>query len=78
MFINRVRVLGSGPHTPTKFGFIGKNYLQTHGVAMGTKAAVSFANMAEIETNLIEQKNTKPREWKRHIDDVFSLWDCTS
>ena len=51
--------------------------LQTHGVAMGTKTAVSFANifMAEIETNLIQQNNTKPRVWKRYIDDVFSLWD---
>ena len=55
-----------------------KNYLQTHGVAMGTKTAVSFANifMAEIETNLILQNNTKPRVWKRYIDAVFSLWDC--
>ena len=45
---------------------------------MGTKTAVSFANifMAEIETNLILQNNTKPRVWKRYIDDVFSLWDC--
>ena len=44
---------------------------------MGTKTAVSFANifMAEIETNLILQNNTKPRVWKRYIDDVFSLWD---
>ena len=42
---------------------------------MGTKTAVSFANiyMAEIETNLIQQSNTNPREWKRYIDDVFSL-----
>ena len=46
--------------------------------AMGTRTAVSFANifMAETETNLIQQSNTKPREWKRYIDDVFSLWDC--
>ena len=45
---------------------------------MGTKTAVSFANiyMAEIETNLIQQSSTNPREWKRYIDDVFSLWDC--
>ena len=41
---------------------------------MGTKTAVSFANiyMAEIETILIQQSNTKPREWKRY-NDVFSL-----
>ena len=44
---------------------------------MGTKMAVSFANifMAEIETKSILQSDTKPREWKRYIDDVFSLWD---
>ena len=44
---------------------------------MGTKMAVSFANifMAEIETKLILQSDIKPREWKRYIDDVFSLWD---
>ena len=44
---------------------------------MGTKMAVSYANifMAEIETKSILQSDTKPREWKRYIDDVFSLWD---
>ncbi|XP_068672931.1 uncharacterized protein [Montipora foliosa] len=64
--------------TENSFEFNKKNYLQTHGIAMGTKTAVSFANifMAEIETNLMQQNNTKPREWKRYIDDVFSLWDC--
>ncbi|XP_068684512.1 uncharacterized protein [Montipora foliosa] len=64
--------------TENSFEFNKKNYLQTLGVAMGTKTAVSFANifMAEIETNLMQQNNTKPREWKRYIDDVFSLWDC--
>jgi len=44
---------------------------------MGTKIAFSFVILsvfiAEIETNLLEQNNTKPREWKRYIDDVFSL-----
>ena len=34
--------------------------------------------MAEIETNLIQQSNTKPRLKNRYIDDVFSLWDCNS
>ena len=32
--------------------------------------------MAEIETKLIQQGKIKPREWKRYIDDIFSLWDC--
>ena len=44
---------------------------------MGTKMAVSFANifMAKIETTLIQQSETKPKEWRRYIDDIFSLWD---
>ena len=39
------------------FQFIGNNYLQTHGTAMGTKMAVAFANifMADIETKMISQ-----------------------
>ena len=59
------------------FQFNGENYLQTHGTAMGTKMAVSFANifMAKIETTLIQQSKTKQKELRRFIDDIFSLWD---
>ena len=59
------------------FHFNGKNYLQRHGTAMGTKMAVSFANifMVEIETEIINRDATKPLTWKRYIDDVFSLWN---
>ena len=37
----------------------------------------NFANifMAKIETTLIQQSETKPKEWRRYIDDIFSLWD---
>ena len=58
------------------FHFNGKN-LQTHGTAMGTKMAVSFANifMAEVETDIINQSPNKPLIWKRYIDDIFSLWN---
>ena len=61
------------------FQFIGNNYLQTHGTAMGTKMAVAFANifMADIETKMISQSKTKPIEWKRFIDDIFPLWSVT-
>ena len=57
--------------------FNGRNYLQTHGAAMGTKMAVAFANIFKcaVETDILSQGNTKPLEWKRYIDDVFSLWD---
>ena len=59
------------------FHFNGKNYLQTHGTAMGTKMAVSFANifMAAVETEIISRSHLKPLTWKRNIDDVFSLWN---
>ena len=44
---------------------------------MGTKVAVSFANifMSAVETEIINKSKIKPLEWKRHIDDVFSPWD---
>ena len=59
------------------FQFREENYLQTHGTAMGTKVAVSFANifMSAVETEIINKSKIKPLEWKRYIDDVFSLWD---
>ena len=59
------------------FQFNGKDYLQIHGTAIGTKMAVSFANifMAKIETEIINHCTKKPLVWKRYIDDVFSLWD---
>ena len=44
---------------------------------METKMAVSLANifMDKIEASLIQQSETKPKEWSRYIDDIFSLWD---
>ena len=45
---------------------------------MGTKMAVSFANifMAAVETaDKINSSCLKPLTWKRYIDDVFSLWN---
>ena len=58
------------------FHFFGKNYLQTHGTAMGTKVAVAFANifMAKVETKLLKKSAIKPICSKRYIDDIFSLW----
>lgn len=60
------------------FEFNDKNYLQIHGTAMGTKMAVTFANifMASVETEIISLSKTKPLEWKRYIDDIFSLWNA--
>ena len=37
----------------------------------------SFDNifMAKIETTLIQQSETKAKEWGRYVDNIFSLWD---
>ena len=37
---------------------------EPHGTAMGTKLAVSFANifMCAVETDILSQSNTKPLE----------------
>ncbi|CAH3156297.1 unnamed protein product [Porites lobata] len=68
------------------FQFVGKNYLQVQGTAMGTKMAVAFANifMSAIETEIINKTvrtsvrvymDATPLVWKRFIDDIFSLWN---
>ena len=61
------------------FQFNGKDFLQSHGTAMGTKMAVAFANifMAKIEREILGQSNTTPIFWKRFIDDIISMWDTS-
>ena len=59
------------------FKFNERHFLQTHGIAMGTKMAVAFSviYMADFEERLLEASPIKPLVWKRFIDDIFSLWD---
>jgi len=59
------------------FQFTGKNYLQTHRTAMGTKMAVAFANifMGKVESQILNQSAQKTLAWKRYIDDIFSIWN---
>ena len=61
------------------FQFNRKDFLQSHGTAMGTKMAVAFANifMAKIEREILRQSNTTPIFWKRFIDDIISMWDAS-
>ena len=49
------------------FQFNGKDCLQTHGTAMGTKMAVAFADtfMAKIEKEILRQSSIKPFFWKK-------------
>lgn len=57
------------------FEFNGQMYQQLRGTAMGTRMAPSFANifMAKLEQKL--QENTRPRIWRRFIDDIFVAWE---
>ena len=59
------------------FKFANKHFLQLYRTAMGTKAAVAFANifMAKIENQILQQSKHKPLEWVRFIDDIASFWD---
>ena len=59
------------------FKFNEKHFVQTHGIAMGTKMAVAFSVifMADLEKRLLAASPLKPFVWKRFIDDIFSLWN---
>ena len=64
------------------FKFNEKHFVQTLGIAMGTKMAVAFSVifMADLdhEKRLITGSPLKPFVWKRYIDDIFSLLPLTS
>ena len=54
-----------------------RHFMQTHGVAMGTKTTVAFSVifMEDLEKRLLMANPSKPLVWKRFIDDNFSLCD---
>ena len=57
------------------FEFNGKNYLQTHGTAIGTKNGSLFRQHLYGESwkqDILSQSVTKPLVWTRFIDYVFS------
>ena len=58
------------------FTFHGNTYLQTHGTAMGTCMAPTYANifMGAIERRLLGSFPDKPLVWLRYIDDIFLIW----
>ena len=49
-----------------------KNYLQTHGTAMGTIANIF---MGKVESQILNLSAQKPLAWTRYIDDIFSIWN---
>ena len=60
------------------FRFHNDFFLQTKGVAMGTKCAPPFANLflgSLEEKALAEWTGTHPLLWLRFLDDILMLWD---
>ena len=62
--------------TTNNFEFDNKHFLQIGGTAMGTKLALSFANifMGDFEDKFIYSYPVKPLIWKRFIHDIFLIW----
>ena len=60
--------------TMNNFSFNDKHYLQTHGTAMGTRMAPSYANLflAKFETDALSRAPFQPFIWWRYIDDIFT------
>ena len=58
------------------FTFHDNAYLQTHGTAMGTCMAPTYANifMGAIERRLLGYLPDKPLVWLRYIDDILLIW----
>ena len=42
---------------------------------MVTKIVVAIVNIYMAADEKLKQSRNKPLEWKRYIDDIFSLWD---
>ena len=61
------------------FEFNNTFYIQTHGTAMGTRMAPSYANLflAKFETDALTHAPHQPHTWWRFIDDIFMIWTHT-
>ena len=61
--------------TMNNFSFNDKHYLQTHGTAMGTRMAPSYANLflAKFETDALSRAPFQPFIWWCYIEDIFMI-----
>lgn len=65
--------------TLNNFIFNEQNFLQTSGVSMGTKCALSYANlfMGHFENTFIHPHiQNKSTLYLKYIDDIFMLWNA--
>ncbi|GFR94547.1 hypothetical protein ElyMa_006252000 [Elysia marginata] len=51
-------------------------WLQTHGTAMGTSMAPSYANlfMGALEGKMLNSSPHQPLIWLRYLDDIYLIW----
>ncbi len=58
------------------FKFNNSHYLQMQGVAMGTRAAPTVANLVvgEFEVKWVYIYDLQPILWVRYIDNIFHIW----
>ncbi|XP_065892734.1 uncharacterized protein [Dysidea avara] len=56
-----------------------KHYLQTFGTSMGARLAPSYANvfMGSLEDKMLKSAKVKPTYYKRFVDDIFMIVNCT-
>ena len=57
--------------------YLGKDFLQIHGTAMGPHNACSYADLAmgEIDEKANKGFRLSPEIWWRFRDDIFSFWE---
>ena len=62
--------------TMNSFEFNNTFYIQTHGTVMGTRMALSYANLflAKFEIDALTHAPHQPQTWWRFIDDIFMIW----
>ena len=58
------------------FEFNNTFYIQTHGTAMVTRMAPSYANLflAKFETDTLSHAPHQPHTWCRFIEDIVVIW----
>ena len=74
--IDDLKILMNHVLTKNNFTFMGDNFLQVFGTAMGTRMAPSFAClfMSRLEEQMLDAAPCRPWIWWRYIDDVFFIW----
>ena len=63
----------AGPYAVSSSFCFGNNYLQIAGTAMGTRVALTYANI--FMSRHVYTYPEQPLLWARFIDDIFLIWE---